>query len=143
YPDAPDIEETGRTFQDNALLKANGISEHFQTAVIADDSGLIIDALDGRPGVLSARYAGVEKDDDANIDKVIGELEGIAFDDRTARFHCTLVLKIPGRDPVIVDGTCEGVILNERRGTNGFGYDPIFYIPELNKTMAELNADEK
>jgi len=143
YPDAPDIEETGETFEENALLKAAGISNIFQKIVIADDSGLVIDALDGRPGVYSARYAGTKKDDEANIQKVLFEMKDVPEEKRTAHFHCTLALVVPGKDPVIVEGTCNGLILTEKRGNNGFGYDPIFYLPHLKKTMAEMTSEEK
>lgn len=143
YPDAPDIEETGETFEENALLKAAGISNIFQKIVIADDSGLVIDALDGRPGVYSARYAGTNKDDEANIQKVLFEMKEVPEEKRTAHFHCTLALVVPGKDPVIVEGTCNGLILTEKRGNNGFGYDPIFYLPHLKKTMAEMTSEEK
>lgn len=143
YPDAPDVEETGTTFVENAILKAEAISNLFSKTVIADDSGLSIDALEGRPGVYSARYAGLDKDDQANIDKVLAELRGVPTEKRTARFHCTLALKAPGQDPVTFDGTCEGVILSEQRGNNGFGYDPIFFVPEMDKTMAEMSGEEK
>jgi XTP/dITP diphosphohydrolase len=143
YPDAPDIEETGETFEENALLKAAGISNIFQKIVIADDSGLVIDALDGRPGVYSARYAGTNKDDEANIQKVLFEMKDVPEEKRTAHFHCTLALVVPGKDPVIVEGTCNGLILTEKRGNNGFGYDPIFYLPHLKKTMAEMTSEEK
>ena len=143
YPDAPNIAETGDTFKMNALLKAEGISHYFRKTVIADDSGLIVDALDGRPGVFSARYAGEEKNDDANIEKVLAELQGVPWEKRTARFHCSLALVIPGKHPVTFEGTCEGFILDEKRGENGFGYDPIFYVPEYGKTMAELPPEEK
>jgi XTP/dITP diphosphohydrolase len=143
YPDAPDIEETGKTFEENALLKAVGISNIFQKMVIADDSGLVIDALDGRPGVYSARYAGTDKDDEANIQKVLFEMKDVPEEKRTAHFHCTLALVVPGKDPIIVEGTCNGLILTEKRGNNGFGYDPIFYLPHLKKTMAEITSEEK
>lgn len=143
YPDAPDIEETGKTFEENALLKAVGISNIFQKIVIADDSGLVIDALDGRPGVYSARYAGTDKDDEANIQKVLFEMKDVPEEKRTAHFHCTLALVVPGKDPVIVEGVCNGLILTEKRGNNGFGYDPIFYLPHLKKTMAEMTSEEK
>lgn len=143
FPDAPDIEETGETFEENALLKAKGISEYFGKTVIADDSGLVIDALDGRPGVYSARYAGEHKNDADNIKKVLEELQNVPSEKRTARFQCTLCLVSEGRNPIFFNGTCEGTILTEPRGTNGFGYDPIFYVPELGKTMAELTSEEK
>jgi XTP/dITP diphosphohydrolase len=143
FPDAPDVEETGTTFAENAILKAETISKKLGKAVIGDDSGLAIDALEGRPGIFSARYAGEAKNDEANIDKVLEELDGTIEENRTARFHCTLAFAVPGQETITVEGTCEGIILTERRGTNGFGYDPIFYVPHLDRTMAELSKEEK
>ncbi|WP_059171318.1 XTP/dITP diphosphatase [Bacillus sp. FJAT-27445] len=143
FPDAPDVEETGTTFAENAILKAEAISQKLGKAVIGDDSGLIVDALDGRPGIFSARYAGEQKNDEANIDKVLSELEGVPAEQRTARFFCALAMAVPGKETITVEGTCEGRILEERRGTNGFGYDPIFYVLELDRSMAELSKDEK
>ena len=141
---APDmeIEETGTTFEENAILKAETLSKALGTLVIADDSGLAIDALGGEPGVYSARYAG-DHDDEANIVKVLEKLQGVADKDRTARFCCALAIAGPEIETYTVFGTCEGVILHEKRGTNGFGYDPIFFVPELGRTMAELSPEEK
>ncbi|GAE44011.1 nucleoside 5-triphosphatase RdgB [Mesobacillus boroniphilus JCM 21738] len=126
YPDIEDVEETGTTFEENAILKAETIASNLGVRVIADDSGLEIDALEGRPGVYSARYAGPEKNDENNIDKVLEELQDVPEKERTARFCCALAMAEPGKETLTVFGTCEGRILNERRGTNGFGYDPIF-----------------
>ncbi|MDI2588294.1 XTP/dITP diphosphatase [Psychrobacillus sp. NEAU-3TGS] len=141
--DDMDVEETGTTFEENALLKATALSNRLQTMVIADDSGLEIDALDGRPGIYSARYAGEEKSDEANIDKVLEELRDVKESERTARFVCAIAVVSPTSEPFTVRGTCEGVIASERKGTNGFGYDPIFFVPSENKMMAELTAEEK
>ncbi|WP_050615975.1 XTP/dITP diphosphatase [Bacillus testis] len=141
--DAMDVEETGTTFEENAILKAEALRDQFQTMVISDDSGLIIDALDGRPGVYSARYAGEQKDDEANIDKVLAELNDVPDRERTARFYCALAVAIPGQQTVTFRGTVEGRILRERTGSNGFGYDPIFYVESLGKAMAELSPEEK
>ncbi|MCZ8542035.1 XTP/dITP diphosphatase [Psychrobacillus psychrodurans] len=138
-----DIEETGSSFEENALIKATSLANHLQTMVIADDSGLEIDALGGRPGIFSARYAGEEKNDDDNIDKVLKELEGIKESEKTARFVCAIAVASPNKEPFTVRGTCEGVIGTERKGTNGFGYDPIFYVPSEQKMMAELTAEQK
>lgn len=143
FPNAPEIEETGVTFEENALLKAKGIANLLHKMVLADDSGLVIDALDGRPGVYSARYAGVDKNDEANIKKVLDEMKGVPTEKRTALFHCTLALVIPNKKSVIINGKCEGMILTEKRGDKGFGYDPIFYVPSLGKTMAEMTPEEK
>jgi XTP/dITP diphosphohydrolase len=143
YPELDDVEETGTTFEENAILKAEAIANILGVKVIADDSGLEIDALEGRPGVYSARYAGPEKNDENNIDKVLDELQDVPESERTARFCCALALAEPGKETVTVFGTCEGRILNERRGTNGFGYDPIFFAETKGKSMAELASDEK
>jgi XTP/dITP diphosphohydrolase len=142
-PHIEDVEEIGETFEENAILKAETVAQELGVLVIADDSGLGIDALEGRPGVYSARYAGEEKSDEANMDKVLSELESVEESDRTARFHCVLAIAGPNRETRTVTGTCEGMILQEKRGTNGFGYDPIFYVPTLQKSMAELSQDEK
>lgn len=141
--DAPDVEETGATFSENATLKAETISKQYGQTVIADDSGLVIDALDGRPGVYSARYAGEQKDDEANIDKVLRELEGVPLEKRTAHFVCVLAVAIPEKKTATFTGSCDGLIMREQAGKNGFGYDPIFYLPEKGKTMAELTKQEK
>lgn len=141
---APDmeIEETGTTFEENAVLKAETLSKALGTIVIADDSGLAVDALDGAPGVYSARYAG-DHDDEANIVKVLENLKGVPEEERTARFMCALAIAGPELETTTVFGSCEGVILEEKRGTNGFGYDSIFFVPELNRAMAELSPEEK
>ena len=138
-----DVEETGSTFEENALLKATALANHLQTIVIADDSGLEIDALDGRPGIYSARYAGEAKSDEANMEKVLKELENVKESDRTARFVCAIAVASPSNEPFTVRGTCEGIIATERKGENGFGYDPIFFVPSENKMMAELTAEQK
>ena len=138
-----DVEETGVTFEENAILKAETVSQMLGITVIADDSGLEIDELQGAPGVYSARYAGEPKNDEANIDKVLSELQGVPEGERTARFRCVLAVAGPGRETVTFSGSCEGLILEERRGSNGFGYDPIFYAPEKGLAMAELTPEEK
>nr|WP_253264079.1 XTP/dITP diphosphatase [Geobacillus sp. DSP4a] len=143
FPDVPDVEETGSTFAENARLKAEAISRRFGCPVIADDSGLVVDALGGRPGVYSARYAGEDKNDARNIAKLLHELEGVPMEQRTARFHCALAVAIPGRPTAVVEAACEGYIAEAPRGEGGFGYDPVFYLPEKGKTMAELTPEEK
>lgn len=143
YPEIEDVEETGETFEENAIIKAESISTLLDRPVISDDSGLIVDALNGRPGIYSARYAGVEKNDEANINKVLEELKDVPRHQRTARFYCALAVAVPGKSTYTVHGTCEGEILTERKGTNGFGYDPIFYVNEKECTMAELGSEEK
>ena len=141
---APDmeIEETGTTFEENAVLKAETLAKELKMIVIADDSGLVVDALHGAPGVYSARYAG-DHDDEANIVKVLENLAGVPEEKRTARFMCALAIAGPEIDTTTVFGTCEGIILEEKRGTNGFGYDPIFFVPELDRAMAELTPEQK
>lgn len=143
FPEVEDIEETGQTFEENAILKAEAVCEQFGQMVIADDSGLIVDVLDGRPGIYSARYAGEEKNDEANNDKLLNELKGVKAQDRTARFYCALAFASPGQSTMTVNGICEGSILFERKGTNGFGYDPLFFVTELQKSMAEIMPEEK
>ncbi|MBT9249462.1 XTP/dITP diphosphatase [Bacillus halotolerans] len=138
-----EIEETGHTFEENAILKAEAVAKAVNKMVIADDSGLSVDNLGGRPGVYSARYAGEQKDDQANIDKVLSELRGIEKEQRTARFRCALAVSIPGEETKTVEGHIEGYIAEEPRGEYGFGYDPIFIVKDKDKTMAELTSDEK
>lgn len=110
---------------------------------LADDSGLEVDALDGAPGVYSARYAGEPKDDERNNDKLLHRLETTSDDKRTARFRCALVMATPFGKEYLTEGAVEGQILRQRRGQDGFGYDPIFYLPEYARTMAELTMTEK
>ncbi|MDQ0244658.1 XTP/dITP diphosphohydrolase [Bacillus fengqiuensis] len=143
FPEAIDVEETGKTFRENAVLKAEEISRQFNKIVIADDSGLCIDVLNGKPGVYSARYAGSEKSDEANMEKVLEKMKGIPLPERTAHFHCALAVAVPGQETIVVEGACEGLITEEKKGGNGFGYDPIFYVPSLQRTMAQLEKEEK
>ncbi len=143
YPDLPDIVEDGETFAENAAKKAETLANYLNQMVIADDSGLVVDALDGRPGVYSARYAGEDKSDAANSEKVLNELVDVPGDDRTARFICLLAVAKPNQETFFYEGTCEGYIAMSAAGSNGFGYDPIFYLPELDKTMAQLMAEQK
>lgn len=143
FEEMDDIVEDGKTFEANALIKARAIANQFNQMVLADDSGLEVDALDGRPGVYSARYASEGRNDEDNILKVLHELEGVPTDERGARFVCALAIVTPQGDEVVVRGTCEGRILTECLGTEGFGYDPIFYLPHLSKTMAQLPKSEK
>ena len=136
-----DVEETGDTFFANAMLKARTISELTGKICLADDSGLRVDYLNGAPGVYSARYAGLEQDDDKNIDKLLSVLNGIKS--REANFTTTLVMYYPNGDYLTVEGVTEGEITLERKGKNGFGYDPIFYSYELDKTFGEATDEEK
>ena len=139
-----DADETGSTFVENALIKARHAVATTGFAAIADDSGLIVDALDGRPGVRSARYAGDNADDAANIDKLLQELDAVDDQRRGAAFHCTAVFLMPGGTaPVIATGEWRGRILRERRGTGGFGYDPVFFDADLGRSAAELSQAEK
>lgn len=143
YPEIEDVEETGQSFEENAILKAEAVSRQLNKIVISDDSGLMVDALDGRPGIYSARFAGEEKNDQANIDKVLTELKGVLTEKRTAKFYCALAVAAPGQKTFTVFGTCEGRILEEKIGTNGFGYDPIFFVEQLGLSMAELTSEKK
>ena len=138
-----DVEETGVTFAENAKLKAEEISSVLNVPVLADDSGLVIDALDGRPGVYSARYAGLDKNDQDNNEKVLNELKSISMENRTARFVCVLAVARPGVDTFFVEGTCEGKIACSEKGENGFGYDPLFIPEGHSKTMAEISPELK
>lgn len=143
YPEIEDVEETGTTFEENAVLKAETVSKLLGKVVISDDSGLMVDALEGRPGVYSARYAGEQKNDQENMDKVLKELEGVPLEERTARFCCTLAIANPESGTQTFTGNCEGTILEEKRGEYGFGYDPIFFVAEEGKAMAELPPEKK
>lgn len=138
-----DVEETGETFKENAALKAEQIASHYNQVVLADDSGLIVDALDGRPGVFSARYAGESKSDQANINKVLWELADVPREKRTARFVCVLAIAEPGKETIFQTGYCEGEIALSEKGSHGFGYDPIFIPQGFVKSMAELKPEEK
>lgn len=140
----PEVEETESTFAGNALLKAHGLKEVGPRDgwFLADDSGIEIDALDGRPGVISARYAGLECDDDKNNDKVLQEMKDVPEQDRTCRFRCVLALVGEGVEETFY-GACEGQLLFERQGSGGFGYDPLFLPDESDSTFAEISLDEK
>ena len=144
FPDYPEIPETGTTFIENATIKATTAAKDLHMPVIADDSGLSIDALDGAPGVYSARYAGLEKSDANNRQKVLTELADIPDENRGATFHTDLVVADANGQVINhYHGTLSGTILHEERGHNGFGYDPIFYLPSEGLTTAEMSADKK
>ena len=140
-----DVEETGLSFVENAILKARHACEHTGLAAIADDSGIEVDALQGAPGIYSARYAGKDRNPEANIDKLLNELNDVTEDKRTARFQCVIVFMQHANDPapIISQGTWEGKILRERQGQQGFGYDPVFYVPSHQCSAAELPPEEK
>ncbi|MBM7631753.1 XTP/dITP diphosphatase [Geomicrobium sediminis] len=144
YPECPDVEETGTTFYENAKLKAEFVSNYTKLPALADDSGLEVDALDGAPGVYSARFAGEPKSDARNNEKLLDMLKEVDDADRTARFICALVYfdASTGKEQA-VEGTCEGRILTEAQGEHGFGYDPLMYSPEHGKSLAEMTPDEK
>ena len=137
-----EVEETGTTFAENAELKAKAMCEHTGMPAIADDSGLVVDALGGAPGVLSARYAGEGATDAEKINKLLTELMKTGSSDRSARFECVICCYFPNGEKIFAHGTCEGTIGYAPRGVNGFGYDPIFFV-EGNKTFAELSDHQK
>lgn len=138
-----EIEEAGVSFEENARLKATALSKESGLLSLADDSGLEVDALGGEPGHLSARYAGEGASDADRINYLLDKLKGVPEKERTARFRCVIAIAAPDGTVETCSGECQGVIATEPRGNNGFGYDPIFYVPELGKTMAELTPEEK
>jgi XTP/dITP diphosphohydrolase len=140
-----EIEETGLTFVENAILKARNAAAHTGLAAIADDSGLEVDALNGAPGIYSARYAGVGASDQQNLEKLLRDIEEIPDAQRTARFQCVMVYMRHAEDPTpqIFQGTWEGRILHAPQGDNGFGYDPVFYVPEQHCSSAQLAPEVK
>jgi XTP/dITP diphosphohydrolase len=139
-----DADETGTSFVENALIKARHASLMTGLPAIADDSGLVVDALDGRPGVYSARYSGADATDESNIDKVLRELQGVPDEQRTAAFHCCAVfVSADDTKSLVAEGRWTGRILEQRRGTGGFGYDPVFFDPECGRTAAELGPELK
>lgn len=142
-PELPDVEETGETFEENAVIKAVTIANQLDIPVLADDSGVSIDYLSGRPGIYSARYAGSDKNDDQNNQKVLSELKGVAEEDRAAKFVCALAFARPKKETIIKVGICEGKITDRPIGENGFGYDPIFRPKGYEQTMAQLSIEEK
>ncbi len=137
-----DVEETGTTFAENAALKAIAVAQAVKKPVIADDSGLMVDALGGAPGVYSARYAGEGATDRQRWEKLLWELEGVPQEKRTAKFCCAIVLALPGQPPVTFYGECPGYIGPEPLGQDGFGYDPVFYLNETT-SFATLSGEEK
>ena len=136
-----DVEENGETFLDNARIKSEAGCKESGLPCIADDSGLCVDALGGAPGVYSARYSGVHGDDDGNNRKLLKELEGVPTEKRTAHFACAICVSFPDGSEVTATGKCEGYIGYEKKGSNGFGYDPLFMVGE--RSLAEMTAEEK
>ena len=138
-----DIVEDGKTFEDNALIKARAVCKATGKPALADDSGLMVDALDGAPGIYSARFAGLQHDDAANNAKLLQLLEPVKDGQRTGSFFCAIAIVLPDGREYTVEGSCSGKILRQLEGDGGFGYDPLFYVEELGKTFAQLSMAEK
>jgi XTP/dITP diphosphohydrolase len=143
FPDLPDVDETGSSFVANALLKAREVCAFTGLPAIADDSGISVDALNGMPGIYSARWAGTHGDDVANLNLLIAQLDHVAPNKRGAAFHCAAAIVTPQGDERVVEGILEGTLLTERRGSRGFGYDPIFVPLGYEVTTAEMSDDQK
>ena len=143
FPDAPEVEETGTTFAENALLKARAIAAFTGLPAVADDSGLCVDFLGGAPGIRSARWAGEPSDDQANLDLVLEQLEDAGEGMRTAHFFCAAAAIVPRGGERVAEGRVDGTLLRAPRGTNGFGYDPIFVPLGETRTTAEMSSEEK
>lgn len=143
FPAAPEVEEDGLTCEANAIKKATEISRATGLPAVADDTGLEVDALGGRPGVYAARYAGENATYEDNCKKLIRELSGVPRELRTARFITVAAIAVPGETVQVAHGVLEGYITESPVGSGGFGYDPVFYVPELNATLAEISADRK
>jgi XTP/dITP diphosphohydrolase len=144
FPNAPEVEETGKTFVDNARKKASELAVALGQWVLGEDSGLVVPGLQGRPGVYSARYAGKQGDDAANNARLLAELAPLPEDHRAAYYVCTAALADPsGKIQAVVEGRCNGMIVRQPRGTGGFGYDPLFLIPEYHQTFGELSSRVK
>lgn len=143
FPEIPMPIEDGKSFKENALKKARLVARHLNMPAIADDSGIEVDALNKRPGIFSARYAGENATDEENNSKLLHELNGIPFDKRRAAYKCVIALALPSGAEETVEGGCQGFIALEPEGNGGFGYDPLFYVPEYGKTMADLSPEIK
>ena len=143
FPGAPDVPETGATFEENALLKARAIADYTGLPAVADDSGLCVDALSGMPGVLSARWAGAHGDDQANLELVLAQLADVPDARRGAQFVCAAALVVPGTREWVVTGRVEGRLIRSPSGSGGFGYDPIFLPDGFGQTTAEMTAEAK
>lgn len=143
FPEVPSIIEDGKTFKENALKKARFVSRYFNTPALADDSGIEVDALGKRPGIFSARYAGENATDEENNKKLLKELNGLPLEKRQARYQCVIAIVFSSGNEEVVEENCNGFIALKPKGSYGFGYDPLFYVPEYGKTMAELPPDIK
>jgi XTP/dITP diphosphohydrolase len=143
FPDSPDVVEDGDTCEANAVKKARAIADFTGFPAVADDTGLEVDALGGQPGVYAARYAGEDATYEDNCQKLLRELMGVPREQRTARFLTVAAIALPSDGIRVAQGTLDGIIAEEASGTLGFGYDPVFLIPELGKTLAQLSADQK
>ena len=143
FSDLPEIEETGSTFAENSLIKARAVAAHTGLIAIADDSGLCVDALDGQPGIYSARWAGPGATDESNLDLVLEQIRDVEPAQRTAHFACAAALVLPSGEEYVVQGQVDGVLLTQRRGAGGFGYDPIFLPDGFDITTAEMTSDQK
>jgi len=138
-----EVDEVGNSLEENARLKATALAAESHLLTLADDSGLEVDALGGEPGPLSHRYAGEGASDEDRVNYLLSRLSGVPWEERTARFRCVIALAMPGGEIELCHGECPGILALEPCGKDGFGYDPIFYLPELDKTMAELSLEEK
>ena len=143
FGNPPDVVEDGVTFEENAVKKARELAGFCNMWVMADDSGLEVDALNKQPGVLSSRYCGVDTGYEEKCRRLLEELKGVTIDKRTARFRCAIALAAPNRLMFVVEAKCEGLISAEPHGVHGFGYDPIFYVPRYRQTFAELKPEVK
>lgn len=143
WPDLPDVAEDGESFAENALIKARAVCNYTGLPALADDSGLEVDYLKGAPGVLSARFAGEPRDDARSNQKLLALLAGVPMEKRTARFRCVIAIVTPAGGAFLAEGVCEGLIGLKLAGKGGFGYDPLFYLPEYRQTMAQLDLDVK
>jgi XTP/dITP diphosphohydrolase len=143
FPEVPEVEETGATLEENALLKARAVHRATRGLALADDTGLEVAALDGAPGVRSGRFAGPDQDYARNLAKLLSMMTGVAAADRGARFRTAVAIVFPDGRERVVEGVCAGTIAEAPRGAGGFGYDPVFLVPEAGKTFAEMGLDEK
>lgn len=143
YPGIPEVVEDGATLAENSLKKARALCEATGLPAVADDTGLEVDALDGAPGVFSSRFAGPDVTYEENVQELLRRMKGVPGPKRTARFRCVIALVEPSGAEILVEGICEGMILDAPRGVGGFGYDPVFLIPSRDRTFAELSVEEK